>query len=198
MKRIGITGGMGSGKSTVTDYLLEKGYHVLDADKIAREIVDPESGRGTLNALQEAFGPEIIREDGSLDRKALSALAFSDPNRKARMESIMHGEIIRILLERAAMIQEEEPDIPVFIDAPLLFEAGVDRYVSETWVVDAEEEIRIRRVMKRDGVSREEVERRISMQMSSQEKRKLATHILDNSSDKNELYRQVDILLNAL
>ena len=198
MKRIGITGGMGSGKSTVTDYLLEKGYHVLDADKIAREIVDPESGRGTLNALQEAFGPEIIREDGSLDRKALSALAFSDPNRKARMESIMHGEIIRILLERAAMIQEEEPDIPVFIDAPLLFEAGVDRYVSETWEVDAEEEIRIRRVMKRDGVSREEVERRISMQMSSQEKRKLATHILDNSSDKNELYRQVDILLNAL
>lgn len=196
MKLIGLTGGIGSGKSTVSDYLIAKGYPVLDADKISREIVEP--GSPVLKNLAAVFGEGILQRDGSLDRKGLSAIVFSDGEKRRMMEEIMHREVIRITLKRAEAIADEFSEPVVFIDAPLLFEANVDRYTEQNWVVDADDETRIRRVMERSYFSRDEVERRIAHQMSRQERNDRATYVLDNSGTHEELYAQVDKLLERL
>jgi dephospho-CoA kinase len=190
---IGLTGGIGAGKTTVSDYLKKKGYPVLDADEVAREIVEP--GSETLEELTRAFGKNILNSDGSLNRRFLAGIVFSDPEKKKLIDGIMHGKIIDTLLKRARSM-EKEPF--VFIDVPLLFETGMDRYVDQVWVVDAEEEIRIKRVMERDDSSREDVLRRIRFQAGRDEKIKKAHIILNNSGVKEILYRQIDEALNKL
>ena len=190
---IGLTGGIGAGKTTVSDYLKKKGYPVLDADEVAREIVEP--GSETLEELTRAFGKNILNSDGSLNRRFLAGIVFSDPEKKKLIDGIMHGKIIDTLLKRARSM-EKEPF--VFIDVPLLFETGMDRYVDQVWVVDAEEEIRIKRVMERDDSSREDVLRRIRFQAGRDEKIKKAHIILNNSGVKKILYRQIDEALNKL
>ena len=190
---IGLTGGIGAGKTTVSDYLKKKGYPVLDADEVAREIVEP--GSETLEELTRAFGKNILNSDGSLNRRFLAGIVFSDPEKKKLIDGIMHGKIIDTLLKRARSM-EEEPF--VFIDVPLLFETGMDRYVDQVWMVDAEEEIRIKRVMERDDSSREDVLRRIRFQAGRDEKIKKAHIILNNSGVKEILYRQIDEALNKL
>ena len=190
---IGLTGGIGAGKTTVSDYLKKKGYPVLDADEVAREIVEP--GSETLEELTRAFGKNILNSDGSLNRRFLAGIVFSDPEKKKLIDGIMHGKIIDTLLKRARSM-EKEPF--VFIDVPLLFETGMDRYVDQVWVVDAEEEIRIKRVMERDDSSREDVLRRIRFQAGRDEKIKKAHIILNNSGVKEILYRQIDVALNKL
>ena len=152
MKLIGLTGGIGAGKSTVSDYLKQKGYPVLDADLVAREIVEP--GTETLSELSRTFGEEILNPDRSLDRGALAKIAFSDPENKKKLDQIMHGKVIEILLSRAKAMTEEPV---VFIDVPLLFETGMDRYMDQVLLVDADEDVRIQRVMERDGSSMEDV-----------------------------------------
>lgn len=196
MKLIGLTGGIGSGKSTVSDYLMAKGYPVLDADKISREIVEPDSP--VLHRLVEVFGEGILKEDGSLDRKGMSAIVFVDEEKKMILERIMHKEVLRITLERVEAIAQESRDAVIFIDAPLFFEADMDRYTEQNWVVDADDEIRIRRVMERSDLSREEVWQRIANQMSRQVRIHRATHVLDNSGSREMLYAQVDKLLESL
>ncbi|MDI9494034.1 MAG: dephospho-CoA kinase [Bacillota bacterium] len=193
MMIIGLTGGIGAGKTTVSDYLKKKGYPVLDADEVAREIVEP--GSETLEELTRAFGKNILNSDGSLNRRFLAGIVFSDPEKKKLIDGIMHGKIIDTLLKRARSM-EKEPF--VFIDVPLLFETGMDRYVDQVWVVDAEEEIRIKRVMERDDSSREDVLRRIRFQAGRDEKIKKAHIILNNSGVKEILYRQIDEALNKL
>ncbi len=190
---IGLTGGIGAGKTTVSDYLKKKGYPVLDADEVAREIVEP--GSETLGELTRAFGKDILNPDGNLNRRFLAGIVFSDPEKKKIIDGIMHGKIIDTLLKRARSM-EEEPF--VFIDVPLLFETGMDRYVDQVWMVDAEEEIRIKRVMERDDSSREDVLRRIRFQAGRDEKIKKAHIILNNSGVKEILYRQIDEALNKL
>jgi dephospho-CoA kinase len=190
---IGLTGGIGAGKTTVSDYLKKKGYPVLDADEVAREIVEP--GSETLEELTRAFGKNILNSDGSLNRRFHAGIVFSDPEKKKLIDGIMHGKIIDTLLKRARSM-EKEPF--VFIDVPLLFETGMDRYVDQVWVVDAEEEIRIKRVMERDDSSREDVLRRIRFQAGRDEKIKKAHIILNNSGVKEILYRQIDEALNKL
>lgn len=206
MKVIGLTGGIGSGKSTVSIYLIENGYHVLDADLIAREIVLP--GSDTLIEITKCFGEELLLDDGNLNRKKLGEMIFSDPKKQEILNGIMHDKITEIILERivqfkedsAAMNNRKEKDWALkrrilFIDAPLLYEVGLDRSVSEVWVVDAEEEIRINRIMDRDQISKEEIQKRIRSQMDRQEKLDRADHILENSNDKQTLYTQIDQLL---
>ena len=166
---------------------------MLDADEVAREIVEP--GSETLEELTRAFGKNILNSDGSLNRRFLAGIVFSDPEKKKLIDGIMHGKIIDTLLKRARSM-EKEPF--VFIDVPLLFETGMDRYVDQVWVVDAEEEIRIKRVMERDDSSREDVLRRIRFQAGRDEKIKKAHIILNNSGVKEILYRQIDEALNKL
>ncbi len=210
MKIIGLTGGIGSGKSTVADYLISRGFHVLDADQIAREIVLP--GSEMLIRLTSIFGEEIIHEDGSLNRKKLGDLVFSDAEKKKTLDSMMHTEILELIHERVLQFREEaelaaETAIDpghaaknkvIFIDAPLLFETGLDKSVGEIWVIDVDDETRIRRIMERDGLNREDILKRISTQMARDEKNSRADVILDNTGDQEALYRQIQELLEKL
>ncbi len=193
MKLIGLTGGIGAGKSTVSDYLKQKGYPVLDADLVAREIVEP--GTETLSELSRTFGEEILNPDGSLDRGALAKIAFSDPENKKILDQIMHGKVIEILLSRAKAMTEEPV---VFIDVPLLFETGMDRYMDQVWLVDADEDVRIQRVMERDGSSMEDVRKRIRYQSGRDEKIKRSDVVLNNCCDRDILYEQIDERLSEL
>lgn len=193
MKLIGLTGGIGAGKSTVSDYLKQKGYPVLDADLVAREIVEP--GTETLSELSRTFGEEILNPDRSLDRGALAKIAFSDPENKKILDQIMHGKVIEILLSRAKAMTEEPV---VFIDVPLLFETGMDRYMDQVWLVDADEDVRIQRVMERDGSSMEDVQKRIRYQSGRDEKIKRSDVVLNNCCDRDILYKQIDERLSEL
>ena len=210
MKIVGLTGGIGSGKSTVSDYLISKGFHVLDADRIAREIVLP--GSEMLIRLAAVFGKKIIQKDGSLDRKKLGEIVFSDPKKRKALDGMMHTEILELIHERILQIREEteksaeaaaDPQQAVrnkviFIDAPLLFETGLDQSVEEIWVIDADEETRVRRIMERDGLKREEILDRIKSQMARDEKNRRADVILDNTGDAKALYRQIELLLQKI
>lgn len=193
MKVIGLTGGIGAGKSTVSDYLLDKGFTVIDADKIARSMT--EKGSETLQALTEAFGEDILFTDGCLDRKKLAAIVFSDEKKRLVLEELTTKKVVQIVEEKITGLQEEGYEAPVFIDAPLLFESGADKLCDAVWLVDASIDIRIRRVMARDDVTSEEVKRRILNQMSSSEKIARSTDIIDNSKGKEALYEQVERLL---
>lgn len=196
MKIIGLTGGIGSGKSTVTDYLISRGFHVLDADKISREIVEP--GSDTLLELVSLFGNEILLEDGSLDRKKLGNIIFSDPEKKAIMDKLMHTRILEIIYEKIVYFREADNQKVIFIDAPLLFETGLDNSVGEIWVVDADDETRIKRIMERDNINRADILKRIANQMDRQEKNHRANEILHNSGEKTELYQQIEKLIQNI
>lgn len=210
MRIIGLTGGIGSGKSTVTDYLISKGFHVLDADKVAREIVMP--GSEMLIQLSSSFGKDILLEDGSLNRKKLGDIIFCDPEKKKKFDELMHTRILEIIHERIIMIREEYENSAeiaikpnqrkkrkvIFIDAPLLFETGLDNSIGETWVIDVDDETRIQRVMKRDGLSRDEIMLRINTQMTRDEKKQRADVLLDNTGDTKTLYKQIDQMLELI
>ena len=196
MKIIGLTGGIGSGKSTVTDYLIARGFPVLDADKIAREIVLP--GSEMLIQLTSVFGKAILMQDGSLDRKKLGDIVFSDPEKKKTLDGLMHTRILELIHDRILEYREETVHKLIFIDAPLLFETGLDKSVSETWVIDVDEETRIKRIMERDGLKREDIAMRISNQMTRDEKNKRADVILDNTGNQEDLYQQIEQLLQKI
>jgi len=192
MKIIGLTGGIGTGKSTVSNYLIEKGFKIADADKIAREIVMP--GMPALEEIRNVFGESVINEDGSLNRKALGAIVFKDENKRKTLESITMSKICEVIEERTNEYRNTEKHI-AFIDAPLLFEAGLDRLTDEIWVVDADIEVRLERVMKRDNISREAVMDRINSQFAKDFLLSKADVILDNSGTLEELIAQIDKLL---
>ncbi len=192
MRIVGLTGGIGSGKSTVTKYLLNKGFSIIDADKIAREIVKPNSQ--LLRDLVACFGESIIMSDGNLDRKKLAGIVFSDSNQKLKLDEIMLKEIVSEILTQIEEYKKQDKDI-IFIDAPLLFEVGLHKKCDETWVVDADDEIRIQRVIQRDELTRDDVIARINNQMSRTEKNNLASIILDNSTTHENLYEQIERLL---
>ncbi|HVI39190.1 MAG TPA: dephospho-CoA kinase [Anaerovoracaceae bacterium] len=210
MKIIGLTGGIGSGKSTVTDYLISRGFHVLDADKISREIVQP--GSEMLIQLSAVFGKDIILEDGNLNRKKLGDIVFSDTEKKKKLDSLMHTKILEMIHERILQFREEaeqfagnginpehiSKNMMIFIDAPLLFETGLDKSVSEVWVIDTDDETRIKRIMERDDLKREEILKIISTQMTRDEKNRLANEILDNTGDPEALYQQIEQLLQKI
>ena len=188
--KIGLTGGIGSGKTTVSDYLLEKGYPVIDADKIAREITLP--GSPVLDALAAEFGADIIGTDGTLDRKLLGGRAFQDKKSKRRLDAITHGEICRRICE--ALRENREPTI--FLDAALLYETDLNKMVDRVWLVVSREELRVHRVVSRDRVPPDHVRSRISSQMMEEKKRQMAHVIIENNGTKEELYQKIDKLLN--
>ncbi|HHX14242.1 MAG TPA: dephospho-CoA kinase [Clostridiales bacterium] len=192
MLRIGLTGGIGSGKSTVSDYLTEKGLMVLDADRLSRELVEP--GQPLLKEVEQNFGPGVIKADGTLDRKALGEIVFDDENARQRLNNLFHGRIIEEIALAADRL-ERAGERAVFIDAALLFEAGMEKMVDEVWLVDLTLDEQIKRVIARDGSSPDEVRRKISSQMSSDEKRARADVILDNNGTPEQLIEQVDRLL---
>lgn len=192
MKIIGVTGGIGSGKTTVSEYLKEKGYRVIDADEISHELSVP--GSTLVKALSEEFGEDLVNEKGILNRRELANRAFSSSEGKTKLDEISHREIIKKIREEIETAKAENIEL-LFLDVVLLFEVALDKECNETWVVDASEDIRLARVMGRDGFIPEEIRKRMRSQMDSDEKKKKATYVLNNEGTVFELYQQIDVLL---
>lgn len=192
MTVVGLTGGIGSGKSTVSGYLISKNIEVIDADKIAREIVGP--GSKVLEQLAKIFGQDILLPDGSLDRKKLGSIVFRDNQKREILNKITHHEIIGKIKSR---IKEAHSKI-VVVDAPLLIETGLNQYVDEVWVVDVDDKIRIDRLINRDRLSESEIQERINSQLPREERLKYAKVILDNSGSLDYLLQQIDKQIERL
>lgn len=185
--RVGLTGGIASGKSTVSAILAELGAVVIDADLIAREVV----ARGTpgLAAVVEEFGPGLLTPDGALDRPAMGALVFGDASARKRLEAIVHPLVHR----RSAELEEAAPsDAVVVHDIPLLAEVGRAGQFDAVIVVDAPTEVQVDRMVGDRGWTREEAESRIAAQATREERRAIATHVVDNTGSLDDLRRRVE------
>ena len=187
---IGLTGGIGSGKSTVSEILRNKGYIVLDADVIGRKVTAKDEP--LLRLLVKEFGIEIIQDDGTLDRKMLADLAFGDKRKTNRLNELVQTAILCRSVEEFHKISLSGQDKPMFFEVPLLFEAGWDKYMSQIWLVTAPEDVRIERVEIRDGMSEEEIRTRIRLQMSEEEKMERADVIIENDGGMAKLMAQVE------
>ena len=190
---IGITGGIASGKSTVTEFLRQQGYQVIDADQVVHELQEP--GGRLYQALLSAFGPAILQEDGRLDRPKLGAMIFGNPELMARSSQIQNRIIREELAGRRGLLAEKE-DI-FFMDLPLLFELQYEDWFDQIWLVDVTEETQLSRLMSRNALSQEEAEKRIAAQLSLQEKRKRADVLIENNGGLEETLAQVDRLLKT-
>ncbi|MBR6472155.1 MAG: dephospho-CoA kinase [Firmicutes bacterium] len=190
MKVIGLTGGIGSGKSTVSAYLRSKGCYIIDADEISRAVTGP--GGPALEPILMEFGIKVFNSDGTLDRTALAYQVFSDEEKRKKLEDIVVTMVINEFHAQIEHLKEDGFDGVAVFDAPLLFEFGLEQFCDETWFVNASTETRIARVMRRDGVTRKQVIDRINNQMPSTEKEKLADYIISNSLDEDWLYEQLD------
>ena len=194
MLLVGLTGGIGSGKSTVARMLTERGAVVLDADAFAREAVA--AGTPGFRAVVERFGGEVVDPDGELDRPGLAAIVFADDDARRNLEAIVHPEVRRRLI-RAIEAHADGDDILV-IDSPLLVEAGQGGSVQLLVVVTAPEEAQLQRLAAGRGMSEEEVRARMAAQMSPEELAATADVVLDNDGDLLDLERQVERLWRDL
>lgn len=178
---IGLTGGIASGKSTVAGILADLGARIIDTDKIAREIVKP--GEPAWEQIKLTFGPQYLKFDGSIDRRALGNLIFSDATAREKLNAITHPLIKKEIADRIVVYRKQEPSGVIVIEAPLLLEAGMQPMVDEIWVVTAPEEMRLKRLMARDNLSREEALQRLKSQLPEEERLKYATRVIDTSKD---------------
>lgn len=179
MLRVGLTGSIGVGKSFVTSIFEELGCHVLDADQTAREVVMP--GMPGLKAITEEFGEEVLNPDGTLNRKQLGALVFADESRRLLLNHILHPFIIARQDEIMREWEAEDPNGIGIIDAALMIESGGYKRFDKLIVVHCRPEVQLERLMLRDKLSRDEALRRISSQMSQEEKQKFADYLIDTS-----------------
>lgn len=184
--RVGLTGGVASGKSTVSAVLRDLGAVVVDADALAREVVEP--GTPGLAAVAAAFGPEVLADDGSLDRGRLGAVVFADPDRRQALEAIIHP----LVRARAAQIEAAaDPGAVVVHDIPLLVETGQEKSFDAVIVVDVPEDVQVERAARERGWSREEARSRIAAQASREQRRAAATYVVDNSGTTEDLRQRV-------
>ena len=191
--RVGLTGGVASGKSTVSAILAELGAVVIDADLIAREVV----ARGTpgLEAVVAEFGPELLTPDGDLDRPAMGALVFGDPEARKRLEAIIHPLVHR----RSAELEEQAGDSAVVVhDIPLLAEVGRAGSFDAVVVVDAPPDLQVSRMVEDRGWTREDAESRIAAQATRDDRLAIATYVVDNTGTRDELRAQVEEIYAAL
>jgi dephospho-CoA kinase len=191
--RIGLTGGIGSGKSTVAGLLVEHGAALVDADAIARELVEP--GGTALVELVTEFGPRILQSDGSLSRAELAALAFSDPRATVRLNAIMHP----LIRAEAQLRLGAHPDAAVVVyDMPLLVETGQRDLVDVVVVVDVPEDVQVDRAVRLRGLDEADVRRRMEVQAAREDRLAAADIVVDNSGDLAWTRHQVDALWQRL
>lgn len=195
MIRVGLTGGIGAGKSTVAEMLADHGALIIDADAISRELVEP--GEPALHLLVEEFGTNIIRPDGSLDRGALASRAFADEDGTARLNAVMHPLIRAETQRRLADAEEQGAEIIVY-DMPLLVETGQAELVDIVVVVDVPVELQVVRATGLRGLEEADVRRRIAAQATRDERLSIADVVIENSGDRWETQRQVDKLWEQL
>ena len=193
-KIIGITGGIASGKSTVTEFLRQKGFQVIDADAVVHQLQKP-SGR-LYQVLVEHFGEKILLENGELNRPLLASLIFSNPEEQ-EWSKRTQGEIIR---EELAALRNQfaQTEALFFMDIPLLFEQNYAAWFDETWLVYVNRDIQLERLMKRDQISKEAAETRLNSQWPLERKISLASHSLDNNGNREQLIAQVIQLLEEM
>jgi dephospho-CoA kinase len=187
---IGLTGGIASGKSTVARMLVESGAALVDADRIAREIVEP--GQPSLAQIVERFGQAVLHEDGTLNRKKLGEIVFADEAKRKALEAITHPAIRAVMRERMDKLQREAPKRLVVVDVPLLYESGLQSLFEEVMVVYVPRSLQLERLMKRDGLSKADAERRLNAQMDIEEKKRLADIVIDNSGSLEDTALQLE------
>lgn len=186
MKIIGLTGSIASGKSTVSAILREAGAHIIDADLIARQVVEP--GTPGEAQVREAFPAAFA--GGALDRRALGRIVFSDPRSLARLNAITHPLIREEIARQIGRARAEDPAGVAVIDAAVLLESGMADMAEEVWLVVCGDEVRLRRILERDGLTEEEARARMASQMPQQEKRKYARRVIDTTSGALEETRR--------
>jgi len=196
---VGVTGGIGSGKSVVCRAFEELGREVLWADDLAREITNHDTT--VIKRVRQVFGPSSYTPEGLLDRKVVAARAFSDPAAMKRLDAIVHPVVFKAITTRVSQLPPERQHPYVIVEAALIYESGMDEQLEYVIVVHAEEETRINRVMRRDNCTREEVLRRIASQMTQDEKVKRADFVIRNDSDTTPVLPRVqfiDVLLRQM
>lgn len=190
---VGLTGGIATGKSTVARRLKELGARLIDADHLAREVVEP--GEPAFEEIRARFGPEVIGPDGRIDRARLGEIIFRDEKAREDLESIIHPRVrqrIRTTIER---LRQEGDDCVIVCDIPLLFETGAAlEWVDRTLVVYAPKEVQRERLIRRSGLDPQEADRRIAAQLPTEEKVRRADDVIDNSGDLENTLQQVDRL----
>lgn len=192
MRIIGLTGGIASGKSTVSGILKSLGAVVIDADQVAREVVEP--GKPAWQEIVQDFGPAVLNPDGTLNRKQLSQLVFRDGEKLRRLNAITHPRVIEHFRQRLQWLRANRPDAVVVLDVPLLFESGMDAMADEVWVVWVDQEIEMQRLMMRDGITHEEAEARVAAQLPLEEKVRRADRVIDNTRSLQETIAQTEAL----
>ncbi|QXE89352.1 dephospho-CoA kinase [Geomonas subterranea] len=188
MRIIGLTGGIASGKTSAAQLFEKLGAAVIDADQLAREVVQP--GEEALARIAETFGDKVLNPDGTLNRAALGGIVFADPSARRTLEGITHPAIKKRAEEKLRRLREAGTGTAFYV-APLLFEAGITSRVHEVWVVYLDRETQIERLMVRDGLSREAALSRIASQMPMEEKKKLGKIVIDNRGSREDLEAQV-------
>ncbi len=194
LKLVGLTGGIGSGKSTVGRMVQALGVPLIDADQLAREVVTPGL---PAHAEVAAAWPQVVAPDGQIDRRALGAVVFNDPDARRRLEAITHPRINQLMLQKARALEQAGHRL-AFYEASLLVEAGRARDFDALVVVTSGEDQQIARTTARDGRPRDEVLARLRAQLPLEDKRKLATHLIDNSGDLDSTRRQTEALVREL
>ncbi|MED3834590.1 dephospho-CoA kinase [Peribacillus frigoritolerans] len=190
---IGITGGIASGKSTVSLYLQELGFTIVDADLASRAVVEP--GEEAYHQVVKAFGEDILLTDGNIDRVKLGSIIFNDQEKRLLLNGIVHPAVrnwMRLKTEAALSSGEET----VFMDIPLLFESKLTFMVDKTLLIYVDEQVQLKRLMNRNGLSEAEALARINSQMPLADKKALADAVIDNNGDINETKRQLKAILS--
>ena len=186
---IGLTGSIGTGKSEAARYLAQLGAEVIDADQVGHEAYTPQSE--AWHNVVGAFGKEILDSNGEVDRKKLGAIVFSNQDQLSRLNQIMHPLMARMVAEEIEDLRGQGVEVAV-VEAALLFEAGWDSLVEEVWVTDSSEDLVIQRLSERNGLTQEEVRKRISSQMDRSERLSRADLVIDNSGDIAAMESTID------
>ena len=187
---IGLTGGIATGKTTASNILKELGAVIIDADKIARKVV--EKGRPALNEIEKYFGKGVLFENGELNRKKLGNIVFNDTESLKKLNGIIHPYIIKEIVNKINWYKKTHNNRVIILDAALLIELNLMYLVEEIWLVVAPKEIQLKRLTERGGISTEETEKRIDVQIPIEHKKRYAHKIIDNSGDLTHLRAQIE------
>lgn len=192
---IGLTGGIASGKSTVSAKLKDLGAYIIDVDVLARDVVS--KGEIAYNRIVQSFGPDILLKTGEINRKKLGNIVFSDKKKLALLNSITHPEIISRVKDKIAELKAAGKKV-IVVDAAILIEMGLYKYVDSVWVVVVDRETQIKRLMKRDKFDYEDSENRINSQFTNEVRKKYADVIIDNNRPFEEVERKIEELWNNI
>lgn len=189
---IGLTGSIASGKSTISQLLKDKGYALIDADIVARLVVEP--GSNTLKEITNQFGSEVLHSDGTLNREALGTMIFHNPMKRKQLNELMHPAIRNEMLKQRDELKNQGLET-IIMDIPLLFESRLQHFVEKILVVSVSEEIQLERLIKRNSLSKEEAEIRIKSQLPVSEKEKGADAVIYNNGSIEESKIQLEKIL---